>query len=68
MLIHEKVVLPNTLSALAAIWSEFPGSLQSFFPDYGKKRHSVCSRKNRMKMSANREDAFGQWSNHRARS
>jgi hypothetical protein len=53
---------------LAPIWAELPRQLRYFFPNHGKKRHSVCSEKNRMKMMATQEDVFGQHSNHRARS
>jgi hypothetical protein len=69
MLIREKVVLPNSLfPPLRPLGPNSPVNYHSFFPNYGKKRHSVCSKENRMKMSANQEDAFGQRSNHHARS
>jgi len=42
MVIHEKLVLPDNLPAFAPIWAELPRQLHSFFPNYGKKRHSVC--------------------------
>jgi hypothetical protein len=61
MLIHEKVVLPAHLRRIAAL-------IHPFFPNYGKKGHSVCSKKKQMKMAANQEAVFGQRSNHRARS
>ena len=60
--------MPDSLSPLRLSGAELPGQLRSFFPNYGKKRHSVCSKKKRMKMSANQEDVFGQRSNHHARS
>jgi len=68
MLIHEKVDMPDSLSALCVHLGRITALIRSFFPNYGKKRHSVCSKKNRMKMAANLEDVFGQRSNHRARS
>src|SRR5207245_9438949 len=56
------------LSAFASIRAELPPLIHPFSPITAKKRHSVCSKKNQMKMAANQADVFGQRSNHRARS
>jgi len=68
MLIHEKVVPCRTAFPLCAYLGRIAAPVTFLFPNYGKKRHSVCSKKNRMKMSADQEDVFGQRSNHNARS
>ena len=59
----EKVVLPEPNRLFLPLRPDLrPNSranLHSFFSQlrHKKKRHSVCSKKNRMKMSANQEDA-----------
>ena len=66
MLIHERQARAGQPFRLSG--SNFRASHIPFFSQYCKRRHSVCSKTNQMKMVANQEDVFGQRSNHRARS